>query len=261
MSDTQSLYKPRPSVPHQLFPLTRLAWVGLLLVGGLALPGRWTPYGIFLLVLLPLGLWARVLFDLLRTTGRAAFPFVISVFLVQGFFWPGGTPVLQVGSLALKEEGLAFALASSGRILLVIGSFLWFVFTTRPDTLMMALVQRGFPSSLSYIVVSTIQIVPLFQGRAAAILDAQQARGLETGGRLSQRLRAVAPLVIPLVLSSLIDVEERALAIEARGFNHPGPKTSLIELHEASWEPAMRWGTLLAITGCLVAGIWLRLSL
>jgi len=260
MGDTPGLYKLRRSLPHQLFPLTRLALVVLLLVGGLAFPGSWTPYGIFLLVLLPLGLWARVLVDLLRTTGQAALPFVISVFLVQGFFWPGGTPVLQVGPLALKAEGLAFALASSGRILLVIGSFLWFVFTTRPDTLMMALVQRGFPASLAYIVVSTIQIVPVFQGRAAAILDAQQARGLETGGGLVQRLRAVTPLVIPLVLSSLIDVEERALAIEARAFNHPGPKTSLVELHEAGWEPALRWVTLLAAAGCLVAGIWLRLS-
>jgi energy-coupling factor transporter transmembrane protein EcfT len=52
-----------------------------------------------------------------------------------------------------------------------------------------------------------------------------------------------------LILSSLVDVEERALAIEARAFNRPGPKTSLIEIEEAPWEMAARWIILIAMIG------------
>jgi energy-coupling factor transport system permease protein len=123
---------------------------------------------------------------------------------------------------------------------------------------MISLAQRGLPSSLAYIIVATIQIVPRFQARAATILDAQRARGLETGGRFTQRIRAILPLVVPLILSSLVDVEERALAIEARAFNRPGPKTSLVEITEAAWEPALRWVILIAIAGMIVVRIWFR---
>ena len=94
--------------------------------------------------------------------------------------------------------------------------------------------------------------------KAAAIADAQRARGLETEGHLLRRLQAVVPLVVPLILSSLVDVEERALAIEARAFNRAGPKTSLIEIGEARWEPATRWGLVLAMVVVIGLSMWLR---
>jgi len=166
--------------------------------------------------------------------------------------------LFNVGPFALKEEGLVFALTSTGRILMVVTSFLWFAFTTRPDVLMSTLTQRGFSPSLAYIIVSTLQIVPRFRARAVAILDAQQSRGLDIGGSLPSRGRAVLPLVVPLVLSSLIDVEERALAIEARGFNHPGAKTSLTEVTEAAWEPVARWCIAIAAVAVVGLGVWLR---
>ena len=78
-------------------------------------------------------------------------------------------------------------------------------------------------------------------------INAQHARGLETSGSVVRRFRALAPLVVPLILSSLVVVEERALAIEARAFNHPGPKTSLIAITEARWEPAARWLLVLTV--------------
>ncbi len=241
MSEPLSLYVSRASPLHRLHPLTKLALAGLLLAAGLTLPGLGSSYLVFGVLALPLAAWGRVLRELARTVWPVIASFGLSVFLIQGFLWPGGTPLIALGPIALKREGLAFAVGSLGRILVVVSSFVLFALTTRPDVLMLGLTQRGLPSSLAYLIVSTVQIAPRFQARAAAILDAQRARGLETGGSLGRRLRAVAPLVVPLVLSSLVDVEERALAIETRAFNHHGPKTSLSEIAEASWEGGLRW--------------------
>jgi energy-coupling factor transport system permease protein len=257
MSQVLSLYVPRASPVHRLHPLTKITLAGILLAGGLALPGFWSTYVLLGLVVAPLALASGVFRELARLTFKVALPFAISVFLIQGFLWPGGTPVIGVGILSLKREGLLFATIATGRILLVVSSFLWFAMTTRPDTLMISLAQRGLPPSLAYIIVATIQIVPRFQARAATILDAQRARGLETGGRFMQRVRAVLPLVVPLILSSLVDVEERALAIEARAFNRPGPKTSLVVITEARWEPAFRWLLVLAALGAIGLRLWL----
>jgi energy-coupling factor transport system permease protein len=232
---------------------------GFLFVAGLALPGTLTAYFVFLLIAFPLAALGKVTREWAAAVWRVALPFAISVFLVQGFFWPRGTPFIFLGPLSLKSEGLIFAVTSTGRILVIVSSFLLLALTTRPDMLMTALTQSGLPGSIAYIIVATIQIVPRFQAKAAAILDAQRARGLETEGNLGQRLRAILPLVVPLVLGSLVDVEERAIAIEARAFNRPGPKTSLIEIAEAAWEPPLRWVIVGAMVGVVGLSIWFRL--
>lgn len=258
MSEAFSLFAARESGLHRLHPLTKLSLAGFLLVGGLALPGTWSSYALVALVVIPLAAWGQVLKELVGAAWRAALPFAISVFLVQGFFWPHGTPLIGLGPLSLKREGLIFATASVGRILAVVSGFLLFALTARPDALMIALTQRGLPGSIAYIIVATIQIVPRFQAKAAAILDAQRSRGLETEGNVLHRARAVLPLVVPLVLSSLVDVEERALAIEARAFNRAGPKTSLIEIGQARWEGLVRWVLAVGTVGMIGLGILLR---
>jgi energy-coupling factor transport system permease protein len=260
MSEALSLYAPRESAVHNLHPLTKLALAGFLLATGLSAPGVWTNYILFALLVLPLAAWGRVLPELLSKSWKIVLPFAISVFLIQGFLWPGGTPVVEIGPFSLKSEGLTFAVASTGRILMVMSSFLWFALTTRPDRLMTALAQRGLPSILAYIIVATIQIAPRFQARARTILEAQQARGLETGGSFSRRAKALLPLVIPLILSSLVDVEERALAIESRAFSHHGPKTSLVAIGESGWERPLRWILVAGMAAVVAAGIWWRVG-
>jgi energy-coupling factor transport system permease protein len=247
LAEQLSLFAPRASWLHRLHPVTKLALAAFMLSAGLLLPGVWLTYLFLGAVLFPIAATGQVLRPLLRAIGPVVVPFALSVFIIQGVIRAGGTPIAALGPLSLKREGLLFAFASVGRLSVVVGAFMLFALTTRPDVLMIGLTQRGTPPALAYIVVATIQLVPRLRQRAAAILEAQQARGLETGGSLLRRARALMPLMTPLVLSSLVDVEERALAIEARAFNHPGKKTSLIEVSEAAGERPARW---LLLLGC-----------
>jgi energy-coupling factor transport system permease protein len=258
MTNAFSLYAPRSSALHRLHPLTMLTLVLFCLVAGLALPGPWGPYVIFLLVILPLAALGQVLPNLLSTALKIALPFAISVFLIQGLFWTGGTPVVELGPLSLKSEGLWFALQSAGRVLAVVSSFLLLSLTTRPDALMIALDQRGAPKTLTYIVLATMQIAPRFQAKARTILDAQRARGLETEGGLARRIAALLPLVVPLALGSIIDIEERAMALDARAFSRPGHKTSLLALPDSTGQRIGRWLLVAAMIGAVAVGIWLR---
>ncbi len=256
MSQAFSLYLPQESGLHRLHPLTKLLLAFFLLVCGLALPGVWAGYLAFALLVMPLALWGGVLRPLLRAVLRSVVPFAISLFLIQGFLWPRGTPIAAMGPVSLKLEGLLFAIRSTGRILMVVSSFLLLALTTRPDALALTLGQRGVPKSLTYIVVSTLQIVPRFQLKAATILDAQQSRGLEIRGSLRRRVRALVPLIAPLVLSSLVDIEERAMALEARAFSRKGPKTSLLVLHDTRPQQVGRWLLALATASLLLARLF-----
>jgi energy-coupling factor transport system permease protein len=240
---------------HRWNPLTKVALSGFLLLLGLLVPWRGA-YAVFALITLPLALSAGVGLPLLRALVKLIAPFAIPIVLIQGLFWTGGTPLLSLGPLSVKAEGLLFAAGSLGRILAMASAFLLLSFTTRIDVLMRDLQRRGVPNQVLYLVVTSIQIVPRFQARAATILEAQRARGLETEGGLRRRLGAIMPLVGPLLLSSLMDVEERAIALEARAFNRIGPRTSLVTPPDTRAELLLRWALLLSGLAVIAARIW-----
>lgn len=205
------------------------------------MPG-WVCYLTLGLLVLPLAALAQVFGPLVRTLWKLVLPFAVPIVLIQGFFWGEGEVLFTLGPLSFYRAGLLFAAASIGRIAMLGGCFLLLSMTTRVDMLMRALVERGLPSQALYLVVTTLQLIPRFQAQARRIQDAQRARGLETEGSFGRRARALVPLVGPLLLASLMDVEERALALEARGFSHRGPRTSLVTLHDSAGQRWLRLG-------------------
>lgn len=246
MDSPYSLYLDRETGLHELHPLTKLALALFCVVAGILAPGVAGSYVFFAVLLLPLAFWGKMAGPFLVAAAKAVIPFAVSLFLVQGFFWPGGTPIMQLGPFSLKEEGLYFAIRSTGRILALVTSFLLLTFTTRPDRLMQALGERGVPQGLTYILLTTLQIVPRFQAKARTILDAQRSRGLETEGNPWQRARALIPLVQPLILGSIVDIEERAIALEVRAFGRKGMKTNLEGLADTGRQRLVRWLLLFA---------------
>ena len=79
--------------------------------------------------------------------------------------------------------------------------------------------------------------------RAATIIEAQRARGLDTEGGIIRRLRGVVPLAGPVLLGSLAEVEERTMALEARGFSRPGRRTLLWEPADSRRQALVRWAS------------------
>lgn len=261
MSPTPSLYVPRPFGLQRLHPLTKLFLSLAAVVGATAL--RDLPYVIaaYGLVLVPLAAWSRILGSFLRSSLRALWPFLLSLVIIQGFFYPGELVLFALGPFRYKAEGLAFALLFSARLLVALGAALLLLLTTRLDHLMQALSQQGLSPQIAYIVVTALQIIPRFQSRGQAIFDAQRARGLQTEGSLRRRLRALFFLVPPLLFSSLMETDGRAMALEARGFGKRGPKTSWVVLTDSGGQRAIRAACAFAslvMIGLRVGGALLR---
>ncbi len=232
---------------YQLHPLSKLALVGFFLVTAATAPNLVYLLAACLLLLLPLAAISGLLGPFLKSSLIIITPFFVSLVLIQGFFTPGQTVLLQLSRFMFTLEGLLAGATAAARILLALGGALLLMLSTRPDHLMLALTQRGLPNSLAYIVLTSIQIFPRFQDRARVIQEAQQARGLELKVNLVKRLQLLVPLIGPLVLSSIVDVEERAMALEARAFSRPGPRTSLLILHDSFAQRALRTLLLLAM--------------
>jgi energy-coupling factor transport system permease protein len=238
---TQSFFLDRVSGWHSLYPLTKIAVAFAIVVTAFSVRWFYGSIALFVLVILPIALWAKLWREILRTSLLAVLPLAISLFLVQGFFYPGAQDVLwQFGPFALKREGLEFAFVTGTRLLVIAGAVLLVVYSTHPADLALSLVQAGAPSSLAYIVVSAIQLLPEMQAQATGILNAQQARGLETEGSLRVRIGAFIPLLAPLIYGALENVQERALALDARAFRSPHPKTSWRELRDTPFQRTFR---------------------
>jgi len=91
------------------------------------------------------------------------------------------------------------------------------------------------------------------QRRAQAIIEAQQARGLDLKANLWRRFQALLAMMIPLLTGALISAETRSLALEARGFSRVGVRSHLIEVPDGAADRVIRWS--MAAIVILVA-IW-----
>ncbi len=257
MQDQLSLYIDRNSPLHRLNPLTKLALSFSLVLIGFLGPGYWLPTILFVGILIPLSLWGNIGKEFLQRAVRLILPLVLFLFVMQSLFYPGGRTVLvRIWIVSLKLESIQFAYLTATRILNMVGAFLLLLLSTHPSTLMTDLTHRGLPPALTYILVSTLQIIPQMRNKANTIIDAQRSRGLETQGSVRARIGALFPLVGPLVFGSLVDVEERAIAIEARAFKAKRVKTSLREVPDSPLQRQVRWGLGLLTLVMIGIGLW-----
>jgi energy-coupling factor transport system permease protein len=225
MTQAVGFYRPGDGWLHRLNPYPKL----LLLLWGVLAPFVLPTIAIPVLIVLYLGagLSARLGRPYVRAAVIAPLAVILPIILINGFFYPNSHDVLfQLGPLALTGEGLAFGLPIAGRVFAAFGVTVGFVMSTRPDDLMETLVQRGTNAKLAFVVLSAIQAIPRMLDKASRILEAQQARGLAATGSPGVRVRAVVPLLGPMIIGSLIDVRERSLALEARAFSSGQTRTA-----------------------------------
>jgi len=89
--------------------------------------------------------------------------------------------------------------------------------------------------------------------RAATIVAAQRARGLDTEGSVWRRIRGIVPIVGPVILGSIVEVEERTMALEARGFTRPGRRTLLWTPTDSRRQRVARYAMVIAVMAFAVA--------
>ncbi len=253
MSATTGYFLAGSSWLHRRHPLTKLLGLALVLLSAFLLPPFVLP--VLAVALLLLG-WATGLLGPLVGAMRIPAVLLTSILVVNSLFFPGATDrLVELGPLAISREGLTFGLISAGRVLVAFLASVLFLFTTLADDLLEALISRGVSHRLSFVILSAVQLVPRMQARAGAILEAQQARGLAISGSFVRRIRALVPLIGPVLLGSLIDVRERTFALEARGFGARPGRTAYRMVADPPGDRAMRWLLIAACLGVVIVAV------
>ena len=223
-----SLYVDKDTYLTRMHPFTKLCYIFTAIVASLVAGKLWA-FAAFIgisLVMLISGKIIRKVFPLIAFS----FTILITIFLIHGLFnHENATLLFAAGPLKFYQEGMLYALRISLNVLNMLLAFAVFVLTTRPVELGADLERIGFSSKIGYVVSSVFQIVPQMSGTMNTIMDAQRSRGLETEGSLLTRAKSFLPLISPVVMSSLINTRERAIALEIRGFEAGQKKTYLRE--------------------------------
>ncbi|MEO8438058.1 MAG: energy-coupling factor transporter transmembrane component T [Chloroflexota bacterium] len=241
-----------PSPYHRLNPLTKAVIATVGSVGAFAAGGYIGPIAIDI-VMVVLAWQAGVLRQLARVSLLLTLPIAISVVLVSVFTRAGTTVLFNIGPFDATAEGVDFAAQTLVRLFAISLSIGLFVMTTAPRAFVFDLERRGVSPRVAFVAVATIEAVPALVERATIIGESQRARGLDTEGSFRARLRGVLPLVGPVIIGALTDVEERSLALESRAFSRPGKRHLLWAMPDSSWERWVRWGLFALLVATAIA--------
>ena len=251
------MYQAGDTAIHRLNPYTKLIFALAFSISAFVAHSLIIQLALFLACLMLLYL-SRSLGLVVKTIYRFMLFFIIVLFVVQSLFWSGGGPVWIIGPLDIHVEGVLYSCMVALRLLIVICSFSLLMATTHPYDLMFDLERRGLPPKIAYVMLATLQAIVEVRERLSIIMDAQKCRGVEVQGSLRVRAKAYFPLISPLIIGSLLNIESRALALELRGFSANIPKTYLHESEEQPWERWARWCLILLAFFILIARlVWL----
>lgn len=241
-SDSATLFIDKDSWVHRLHPFTKLSYI--LLTGTLVYAGftGWKFTGMLILINSVVLLSGGLLNATFRTLWRIMLPLILFMVTIHSFLYPGNSTVLfSTSGFVIYQEGFCYALNTLAKLTVVLMTSLLFVFSTHPADLITSLSQTGKSPSLAYLIGSPLLLLAGMRERIKVIKAAQQARGLHTGGSLLTRIFSLAPLILPLVTGAIVEVEQRSIALEVRGFKSTSSKTSLRKLPDSTIQRLSRW--------------------
>ena len=237
---TLGQFFPGNTVVHRLDPRTKL----LFLIGyvtALFLAKSWGSYGLVLLSLISMSAAARIRAKTLLS-GLKPLIFIILFTGLINLFYGAGEPLVQLWVFKITRGGIQNAVFMALRImLLVCGSFL-LTYTTSPLSLTDALELLLGPlkklkapvHELSMMMSIALRFIPTLIEETDKIMSAQKARGASFDtGKLTDRAKALLPLLVPLFVSAFRRADELATAMECRCYHGGEGRTRMKVLHFA----------------------------
>lgn len=221
-----------------LNPITKLYLMALLAVVSVLFDWRWAVGTVAVTIVLSAA--AGIFWKFLQMWLKTIVLVSIFVFCMQALFLPGTEVWWKFWIFSVKGEGVRRAISLCSRILGVGTAIVLGIRLISIDDLVISLEHRGVSPAATYVIRSTVNIIPQMNKKMTAIMDAQRSRGVETESNLWVRAKAFFPTVGPLILNSIVSTEERAITLEARAFSAKVPKTRLRQVEDSQVDGRLR---------------------
>ena len=200
----------------------------------------------------PLGLTLSILFlavmyrvakipgKMILKSLKPILPIVVFTAVLNLFFVSGeGEPLVHIWFLTIYAEGVRYAVLMAVRVMALIAGTSLLTYTTSPivltdaiEQLLKPLGKLHFPvHELAMMMSIALRFIPTLIEETDKIMNAQKARGAQLDtGKMTDRVKALVPVLIPLFISAFRRADELALAMECRCYRGGEGRTRLKQL-------------------------------
>ena len=231
---------PGSSLVHRFDPRLKLvltiAYIAVLFAAS-------NPLGLALSVLFLTAMYlvAQIPLKMIGRSLKPILPIILFTAVLNIFFVSGeGEPLFRWSFITIYAEGIRYAVIMGVRVAALIAGTSLLTYTTSPivltdaiEALLRPLNKLRFPvHELAMMMSIALRFIPTLIEETDKIMNAQKARGamLDTG-KLTERVKALVPVLIPLFISAFRRADELAMAMECRCYRGGEGRTRLKVLH------------------------------
>ena len=227
---------PGSSLVHRFDPRLKLvltiAYIAVLFAAS-------NPLGLALSVLFLAAMYlvAQIPLKMIGRSLKPILPIILFTAVLNIFFVSGeGEPLFRWSFITIYAEGIRYAVIMGVRVAALIAGTSLLTYTTSPiiltdaiEALLRPLNKLRFPvHELAMMMSIALRFIPTLIEETDKIMNAQKARGamLDTG-KLTERVKALVPVLIPLFISAFRRADELAMAMECRCYRGGEGRTRL----------------------------------
>ena len=227
---------PGNSLVHRFDPRLKLVLTVVYIV---LLFAASNPLGLTLSILF-LGVMYKVAKIPVKMIGKSLkpiLPIVLFTAVLNLFFVSGeGDPLVHFWFLTIYAEGVRYAVLMAVRVMALIAGTSLLTYTTSPivltdaiEQLLKPLGKLPFPvHELAMMMSIALRFIPTLIEETDKIMNAQKARGAQLDtGKMTDRVKALVPVLIPLFISAFRRADELAMAMECRCYRGGTGRTRL----------------------------------
>lgn len=259
---TLGQFFPGNSVIHKIDPRVKILLIIAYIVF-LFVANNFVSLGFMVLVTVAIVLLTRIPVKM-YFKGLKAIMFIILFTSVLNMFYGSGEPIWQWGFLKITLNGISNAVFISIRIVALIFISCVLTYTTSPTDLTDALERLMKPLTVFHIKVHEIammmtialRFVPTLLEETDKIMNAQKARGanMDSGG-LIKRVKAMMPVLVPLLVSSFNRAYELAVAMECRCYRGGAGRTRMKVLKAETKDAVAVAVSVFVLAGVIVCNV------
>ena len=234
---TLGQYFPGDTVVHRLDARTKLLAL-VAYIAGLFLAKSYVSYALMALVFATVSALTKIKPKILFS-GLKPLLFIVVFTALINLFYGSGEPLVEFWVFTITADGIRTAIFMALRImLLVCGTFL-LTYTTSPlsltdglEVLLDPLKKLKLPvHELAMMMSIALRFIPTLIEETDKIMSAQKARGASFDtGKLTERAKALLPLLVPLFVSAFRRADELATAMECRCYHGGEGRTRMKQL-------------------------------
>ena len=180
---------------------------------------------------------AKIPVKMIGKSLKPILPIVLFTAVLNLFFVSGeGDPLVHFWFLTIYAEGVRYAVLMAVRVMALIAVTSLLTYTTIPivltdaiEQLLKPLGKLHFPvHELAMMMSIALRFIPTLIEETDKIMNAQKARGAQLDtGKMTDRVKALVPVLIPLFISAFRRADELAMAMECRCYRGGTGRTRL----------------------------------